>query len=113
MTCLAALTAEHNATENEEKAKQQRDDVAEAREDRRRIRRGRKDGVDKAGGVPAELLHYIAAAVDDGADPSRRCAEDGHPLLGGAQARLGEELRRAPAAQPRAPRGIRDARRAA
>src|SRR5690348_10401109 len=101
MAPLAALTAKHNAACDEKKAQEQRDDVAETREERGGVRGRRQDCVDYSRFAPEKRVQHVAAGIDDGADASRRCAKDRQTLLGRAEPRLSKVLRRAPGAEPR------------
>src|SRR5579884_2150216 len=108
MSPLAAAAAQHNAAEDEKESQYERNDVAEARKQRSRVGGRWKYGIDHSGGAPRKRLHDVAAAVDHGADSRRRGAQDGDALLGGAEPRLGEVLRRSPAAEPGVVRRIED-----
>src|SRR5437763_16707123 len=105
---LAAAAAKHNAADDEAKTEQQRDDVAETREGRRRVGGRREYCVNRARSAPRQRLHDIAAPVDHGADPGRSRTNDWQALLGGAESGLGQVLRRAPASKPGVVRRVED-----
>src|SRR5690242_12100091 len=100
MSPLAAAAAQHNAADDEQESQNERDDVAETGEGRRRVGGWREHGVDRSGGAPWQRFDEIAAAVDHRADPRRGRADHRNSLLGCPKARLGEVLRRTPASEP-------------
>src|SRR4249919_2682220 len=112
MSPLAAAAAQHNAANDQQESQSERDDVAESREGRWRVCRGRKDGVDRTSGTPRKGFHEIAATVDHRADASRGRADHGQAFLGCTEPSLGEVLRRTPASEPGVVRWIEDEGRA-
>src|SRR5207302_2604529 len=60
--------------------------------------------------TPRKLFDDVAAPVDHRADSGRRRTKHWNPFLGGAEPRLGEVLRRPPAAEPGVVRRIKNER---
>ena len=108
MCFLATAAAQDNAAEYQQESERQRNDVAEAGEDGRRIGGRRQDRLDDTGSSPRQRLHDIAAPVDDSTDPRWRGAEDRNAFLRRSKPRLGEVLRGPPAAEPRVIRWVED-----
>src|SRR4051812_44350021 len=112
MSPLAAAAAQHNAADDQQEAKRERDDVPKSREWRRRVRWRREHGIDHSGLTPREGLHDVTATVDDGAYAGRCRADDWKAFFGSPKAGLGEMLRRPPAAKPGVIGRVEDERRA-
>src|SRR5687768_6065169 len=93
---LALAAAKHNAGSDYREGQQQREQIAEPREDRCRIGRRWKHRVDHSGLLPGDLLEHFSFGIDDRADPGRSRTDHWQSLLGSAEACLGEVLRRTP-----------------